>query len=160
MEVDLYIPGNVIYTDRNSIRTSNGTVSQIIAGNTTQDGYQEGTASAARFRLIQGFTQISSTQIVVSDTYNYCLRLVDRASSKTTKLAGQCTKPRYLFDHPRSVIKDVKKLDQLIVAYGSNRGLRSVDVKTGDVNTLIKAFSFDSISQDEHSGDLFLTDLL
>ena len=122
MEADLYIPGNVIYTDAFSIKTSNSTESQIIAGDTTQYGYQEGTGSAARFESIWGCTQISSTRLVVSDTDNHCLRLIDRVSGRTSQFAGQCTKRGYqdgspaLFGDPQSIIKDVKEPEQLIVA--------------------------------------------
>ena len=104
MESDLYIPGNVIYTDSCSIKTSNGTGSQVIAGNTTQYGYLEGTGSAAQFNYIQGFTQISSTQIVVSDTSNGCLRLVDIVSGKTSQFAGQCTKRGYQDGYNQGII--------------------------------------------------------
>ena len=163
MESDLYIPGNVIYTDRYSIKTSNDTGSQIIAGSTTHSGYQEGTGSAARFNYIYGFTQISSTQIVVSDTSNVCLRLVDRVSGRTLQFSGQCRKGGYqdgspaLFSDPRSIIKDVKKPDQLIVADSSNNALRSVNLKARVVSTLVKSDVYLArISQDEQSGDLFL----
>ena len=95
MESDLYIPGNVIYTGLHSIKRSNGTGSQIIAGSRTQFGYKEGTGTAAVFNNIYGFTQISSTQIIVSELMNKCLRLVDRVSGKTSQFAGQCTKQGY-----------------------------------------------------------------
>ena len=42
-----YIPGNIIYNERYSLRTSHGTGSEIIAGNTTLYGYREGDRSGA-----------------------------------------------------------------------------------------------------------------
>ena len=77
MEADLYVPGNVIYNDRSSLKTSNGTGWKIIAGATKELVYKEGTGGDARFSRTIRFTQISRTQIVVSDTYNHCLRLLD-----------------------------------------------------------------------------------
>ena len=51
----------------------------------------------------------------------------------------------------------MKKSDQLIVAEGNSRALRSVDVKTRVVSTLVKSdFLFGGKSQDEQSGDVFI----
>ena len=62
-----------------------------------------------------------------------------------------------MFEYPKSIIKDVKKPEQLIVADTGNKALRSVDVKTRVVSTLIKSdFSFAGNSQDEQSGDVFI----
>ena len=50
MELDRYRQGFIVYTDANALMTHN----------------------------IHRFAQLSGKRVVVADTYNYCMRLVDR----------------------------------------------------------------------------------
>lgn len=90
MEIDLYSPGSVVYTDKNSLKTSDGTSSKIIAGDTLKWEYIEGKGAEARFEFISGFTQLTDKRLVVADYYNHCLRLIDRSIGTTSAFSGQC----------------------------------------------------------------------
>lgn len=115
MEPDYYVPGNIIYSDHYGIRTTNGTTTQTIAGNESSPGYREGIGENAKFNSVEGFHQLSHTQIVVSDSWNDCLRLIDRQSRQTSVYAGPCKSSASRFRGPVSVISDVKKSDSLHV---------------------------------------------
>ena len=160
MEADRYIPGSVMYTDNYSLKTSNGSGSEIIAGNTTERGYKEDAGSDARFTGIRGFTQISRTRVVVSDSWNYCLRLVNRANGMTSQFAGQCTKyGGYTggFTFPQSIIRDVKKTRQLIVCESNAKVIRTVDIRNGTLATFVDLdFYVNRVYQLKKSGDLIM----
>jgi hypothetical protein len=98
MELDLYKPcdlntptcNNVIYLDQNSLKTSDGTSSTTIAGNTTKDGYKEGIGSEAWFSAPKGFIQIKDQRDIVVDIGNCCLREIDCDTKATSQFSGQC----------------------------------------------------------------------
>ena len=102
---------------------------------------------------------------MVSDTYNHCLWLLDRVTGSTSLFAGECTKKGYQnghaasFHYPYSVALDVKNRSQLIVADKSNNALRSVDIQSRVVSTLVKmnaTIDVRSFTQDKQSGDFML----
>ena len=90
MELDRYRPGYIVYPDKHALMTSNGTTTHLIAGSSTQEGYREGVGADARFNDIGGFTQISVKLVVVADTDNNCMRLIDRTTNTTSSFSGQC----------------------------------------------------------------------
>ena len=59
MEADLYSPGNILFSDRSSLKTSGGEKTVTIAGSASGRGYIEGGGDTARFDQIFGFTQLS-----------------------------------------------------------------------------------------------------
>lgn len=63
MQEDAHTPGNIIFTDDVSIRTTDGDNITVIAGSSRAD-YQEGTGTGAGFNYLRGFTQISGTMQV------------------------------------------------------------------------------------------------
>ena len=121
MELDKYRPGFIVYTDKHALMTSDGTTTHLIAGSSTQRGYREGVGAEARFYTISGFAQISEKLVVVADTINSCLRLIDRTTNKTSVFSGQCQSEGYedgrpgQFNAPWSVVMDQKDNDQLLV---------------------------------------------
>ena len=166
MELDRYRPGSIIFTDAHTLETSDGTKTHLIAGNPTQSGYREGVGAEAWFRYITGFTQISEKLVVVADSSNHCMRLIDRTTRTTSVLSGQCESRGYmdgrpgLFASPWSVLVDQRDKDQLFITDYSNSDVRTVDVESQVVDTLVKNGSLKhiiGITQEEKSGDLFVT---
>ena len=93
MDLDHYRPGFIVYTDHIALMTSDGKTTHLIAGNSTQEGYREGVGAEARFIYIAGFAQISEKFVVVVDSGNHCLRLINRSTNKTSVFSGQCESP-------------------------------------------------------------------
>ena len=58
LERDLYTPGNILFSDRYAMKTTDGS-------STTQAGYVEGVGSQAIFRLIPSFLQFSTNQVLM-----------------------------------------------------------------------------------------------
>ena len=52
MELDSHQPGNIIYTDLYSLKTTDGVNAAIIAGHPTQSGYKAADGENSRFNLI------------------------------------------------------------------------------------------------------------
>lgn len=93
MEEDLHKAGSIIYSTFYGLWTMNLQtlkVKLIVGNDNNTVSYQEGIGSQARFNGIYGFTQLSSEQVIVADGLNDCIRLVDRVSGETSKLAGRC----------------------------------------------------------------------
>ena len=165
MESDRYRPGYLIYTDWYALMTSDGTKTHIIAGG-TQYGYRKGVGAEVRFSNIRGFAQISEKLVVVADTHNACLRLIDRSTNKTSVISGQCNTRGYedgcpgQFYFPWSVVMDQRDKNQLLITDSGNTALRTVDVKSRAVSTFLKSDSLleiAGITQEEESGDLYVT---
>ena len=166
MELDWYRPGFIVYTDKHALMTYDGTTYHLIAGKSTQTGYKEGVGADARFYDITGFTQISEKLVVVADHWNYCMRLIDRSTNKTSVFSGQCEsggnqdgRPGR-FHYPHSVVIDQRDKNQLLITDYYNAAVRTVDVKSQAVGTFVRYDSLDYISyitQEEKSGDLYVT---
>ena len=166
MESDRYRPGHIIYTDLYVLMTSDGTTTHLIAGNSTQHGYKEGVGADARFDYISGFTQISERLVVVADTNNHCMRLIDRTTNNTSGFSGQCMSRGYqdghpgLFATPWSVVMDQRDKNQLLITDSSNNAVRTVDVMSRAAGTFLKSDSLRyirGITQEEKSCDLIVT---
>lgn len=93
MELDLWLPGNILYIDSHSIKTLNLTTmtSSLIAGKTEQSGYREGSSDEARFYNPYSFYQQNASHLVIVDCYNYCIRSISRLTNSTSWIAGTCT---------------------------------------------------------------------
>ena len=90
IEEDLYAPNSIILTYLHSIQTFNGTSLTNIAGKAADFEYREGIGENARFHSVTHFTQIDATQILVRDSYNGCLRLINRETRQTSRFYGNC----------------------------------------------------------------------
>ena len=121
----------------------------------------------ARFSPITGFAQISEKLLVVADSFHHCMRLIDRATNKTSVFSGQCESRGYedgspgQFNSPWSVAMDqIRDKNQLLITDRYNKALRTVDVKSQAVSTFVQSDSLDqlrSMTQEEKSGDLYVT---
>lgn len=149
MEKDLSREGFIMFSDGASLETTNGKTTYKIVGVADQTGYMEGVGRAARFGWITGFAQLNETHVMIVDSQNHCLRIVDRRINTSGKFVGECGTSGYLnglsayFDSPSSVIvdqvnsKDLKNPDILLVTDTRNNAVRFVDVKLRSVSTYL-----------------------
>ena len=166
LEVDPWRPRHVIYTDRNSLKTSDGTNARLIAGSTTQHGYAEGIGGTARFNDVGGFVQKNANQIIVSDYSNFCMRKIYRLKGGATRtLSGQCGTRGYmdgkpgLFTNPWAVVKDKLNQNQLLVTDRRSSAVRTVNADTGQLGTFVKSrklYKLEYLTQDS-AGNLYVT---
>ena len=82
MEDDRYRSGNILFVDQYSIKTTDGTTTDVVVGSDINASYVEGVGAAARFKTIFGFTQWNSSLLVVADSGNHCLRFINRATNE------------------------------------------------------------------------------
>ena len=170
MEADEYSPGNILYTNRHSLSTTDGVNSQILAGNATVRGYKEGRAQSALFRTITGFTQISPKRIIIVDKENHCLRLLEYPTYPvfvplTFVFSGQCQRSGSwnerpaLYSYPWSIVKDKLNTRRLLVTDSDNGAIRTVDSQTRAVGTFVKSRSIINVKYlaQEKSGDMYVT---
>ena len=164
MEFDRLKPGWIIYTDLYALKTSDGTSTQTIAGDTTEYGYREGVASQARFSDIGGFAQLTENSVVVVDRGYHCLRHISRVSSFTSRFSGYCMRPGYengkpgYFKRPTSVAIDRMDNNQLLVTDHHNNAVRTVTIDTRIVGTFAQSPSLEHIeSLTQHpEGDIYV----
>ena len=169
LEEDHFIPGNIIYTDGSSIKTSDGKKISVVVGNATGYGYVEGQGASAVFNSIFGFTQVGLDQLVVSDYNNYCIRHVNRTTGNTTQHIGQCGKPgsgqvKFGVDsaigRPKLVIVDNQLPHHLLFAHTDSKGfyLAHFDMKNKIVGPFSEALKADTIDFGQMAnGDLINT---
>ena len=166
IELDHYRPGYLVYSDSFALMTGDGTTTHLIAGSSTQGGYREGVGADARFFLMQGFAQISEKLVVVADTANSCLRLINRSTNKTSVFSGQCRSGGYedgrpgQFSYPHFVVIDKRDKNQLFITDFFNSAVRNVTVNSRVAGTFVQSDSLMTIAgitQEEKSGDLYVT---
>ena len=148
MEVDLNRLGYIMYAYGDDIKTSDGSTTFHIAGNTTN-----GTASNATFSTDQGFVQVSENRLVVADRGNRVLRAIDQ---KTLSTFNFCNSRIYF---AMNMIKDNRNKEQLLVVDYWYGGKTRVDANTGTLSKLVEDASIRKIrylTQDEE-GDLYTT---
>ena len=145
MMPDSYQPGNIIYTDHHSLKTTHGVTAAIIAGHPTENGYKDADRENSRFTMITGFIGITAKILIAVDRHNHCLRRIHRATGLTTTFSGVCTSPGYRdgkqgkFHNPISIFRDNQSRNQLLVTDVYNKAIRTVSVSDGSVGTLMKS---------------------
>lgn len=157
IELDATNNSRLFFSNDDALKITDGVVTSLVAGSTTQYGYYEGVGEEARFHVISGFTQVSDTYVAFVDHDNSCLRWVDRLIRATSLLVGQCGTSgnsdghNTLFNLPKSIIRDKKSPVHLIVADSGNQCVRRVNFITRISETLVRsglrnprAISFDS----------------
>ena len=68
IESDRYRPGNLLFADWNALKTTNGNMTNTIAGNALEHDYREGIGERTRFGYIKSFIQISDNETIMRDT--------------------------------------------------------------------------------------------
>ena len=136
IEEDKCIPNNIILSHHHCIRTARGdnfTNSQILAGDNHRSG--DAVGENARFYWPRGFILITRSQVIISDTRNHCLKLLDRHTGFTNRVAGSCSIAGYedgagdaKFDRPWTIRQDNQNSSQLLMSENNNFAIRTVAV--------------------------------
>ena len=121
-----------------------------IAGNSSAWGYRDGVDDEALFDVISGFTQITSSTVVVADRNNHCLRQIDRSTRRVSHYAGVCRTSGYedgaadqaKFVWPWSVYVNKNNNTNLLVTDKGNKALREVSTITQRVITLMSVAQY------------------
>ena len=132
--------GNLYVADTNNSRirkvTIHGEVSTLAGG---EDGFSDGSGSAARFYIPDGIAMDATGNLYVADTYNHRIRKVTLKGEVST-LAGSGEEGfadgqgnTAVFNHPRGIAIDVA--GNLYVADFWNHRIRKITIK-GEVSTL------------------------
>lgn len=171
MESDLFIPGNIIFSDGSALKTTDGTTTITIAGDSNTRYYHEAVGTLARFYDIRSFRQIAPHKVVIVDEGNHCLRIIDRATLQTSRYAGLCGHYDFedgteeaRFSHPYGVIDDVKRTGILLVNDAMSRAIREIDTFVPgylrNVSTFFSSFNSAedpiSMAQLHGSGDIYV----
>ena len=130
MEFDLYRnDGSILFSDDNQLKTSNGSEVAIVTSG---------------FKYIRGFKQLNSTHIVVVVCHDHCIIMYNREDKSKRVIAGECGVSGYIdgisarFDCPWGIEVDERNPGRLLITDGANNALRSVDVTSGTVTTVIR----------------------
>ena len=149
MEVDQYVEGNILFIEKNQLKTINQEtkIVEVIVGSTSR-GYRDGSGScqeAPQFSNPKAFLQYNRNTLFIVDTWNFCVRAVSRLTNSTSSVAGVCTNKSFA-DGPFSAAKfsyvfDVVTLpadfgSAIIVADYENRKMRKLDMKLEQVTTM------------------------
>ena len=162
MEPDLFIKGNILYIDRCALKTTDGVTSTTIAGH-----------CSPKFGLgLTSFRQISPSEVVVTDSIQNCLKLIDRTTLQVSRYAGYCGSAGYVtgtsaarFTSPYSIISDIKRPGMLLVTDYWNNAVRHVNTLSSSaphsVSNFVQSTSYldgpRGITQHHVSGDLYIT---
>ena len=95
MEKDRFVNGNILYIESHAVKTINLSTNEswLIAGNATDRGYRNGKGNFVRFHAPFSFHQRSSTEVIIFDSMNSCIRILSRLTNLTMPLAGLCITP-------------------------------------------------------------------
>ena len=96
MEPDLFIKGNILYIDYCALKTTDGVTSTTIAGHSTTCYHHFPAGLLARFSSLQGFRQVSPSEVVVADYRQHCLKIIDRISLQVSLYAGSSGSSGYV----------------------------------------------------------------
>ena len=143
---DLLIPGNILYCDHFTIKTTDGTQSVLLAGVESTTGYTNGAGETAKFNKIASFVQLNSSHVVIADRRNSCIRLLDRTDNTVSDYAGRCHAYGYLdgkfaealLNNPRCMVKGEEEFSHLIFATESDgNSIRYLDNRDEVVGTVV-----------------------
>lgn len=142
---DLYNVGNYIFADSNSVKTTDGTTVLNMAGSPHVRDYIDGAGEDARFDTITSLLQLNRTHVIVSDTLNYCLRVLDMASTNVSVYAGTCTQKgdvdgyltAALFSRNRRIVRGHGESRNVIFVADAGAGsIKAIDLTTNLVSTV------------------------
>lgn len=138
MEVDLYKnDGSILFATWGSLKTAKEMSASIVM-----------TVSS---EFLSGFKQLNKSHVAVPLYREHCVKILNRKDNSVQTLAGTCgtsgnTDGRLgtgKFHYPYGAELDIKNKNMLLVTDSYNKALRSVNLLTGDVDTVIESgFSF------------------
>lgn len=127
LEPDLYIDGNILFSDGCALETTDWIATTTIAGHPKICDFYNCIGTLARFGQLYSFRQISPTEVVIADYHNHCLRLLNRITLQSSRYAGSCKSFGYTdstsaeqFTRPKDIIDDFKHPAMLIVTDRNN----------------------------------------
>lgn len=141
---DPLIPGNMIYFEGHSLKTTNGTSTEHLAGNGS--GHANGIGKMALFSLPQHILVVNNDTLIIFDTSNDCLRKINRITLMVSDFAGKCTEQGHSdglgtdarISGPRYGLLDRDQPHRLIYFSAHNDfGLWTVNLTTRAVRTII-----------------------
>ena len=164
MEVDIYIPGNILYSEGSALKTTDGITAHLIAGSVYGSGYSEGVGPSARFGSFFRFLQLTDTLVLIADYYNHCVRSINRTNNQTDVYSGECTRRDHrdgvdaLFAYPNALILDINKPGTILISEYTC-ALKSMSIVNRNVSTLGRSDFRNQLSilQDQNTGNIFLT---
>lgn len=180
MSKDMFNPGQVLFGDGCALKSTNGESTRTIAGQARNDylpdtpwienKYVEGVGESARFKNLRGIYQHNETHVLVVDSGNHCIRLIDHITGQTEPFIGSCKNMGYRdgldarFEYPGSFLVDSQAPGKLfIVEYNK---IRHVEIFTKLVSTFLRTTAIDivypndGITQDSATGDIYLVSAL
>lgn len=174
MEMDQFIPDNILFSAGTSLYSTDGNITSLIVGGRENKRYAEGVGGSVAFdRCICGFNQLNATHVILTDIFNHCHRILNRCTNQTSLLAGNCTNSGdregidALYNVPSQVMRDARDSTKLLFTDQNSRGpfvVRELDMETGNTSTFYTSpnqyISALANTQDCKSGDLFVTPVL
>ena len=130
MRSDLYRnDGSILFSHLYKLETTNGKQTSVVIS-----GY----------RGIAGFKQLNSSHVVIVDHGDHCIIMLKREVNSHVTLAGTCGTsgfedgPSAKFNRPWGIEFDERNPGHLLITDCYNDALRSVDVTSGIVSTVIR----------------------
>lgn len=112
--IDEFVSGNILIIDGNGIKTLNTQTekSETIVGESSVPDFSDGIGTKAKFRSPADFAQHSKESLIIADSGNHCLRVVNRTTNATQTLLGNCTSfsnnldkiDEAMFKYPHSIL--------------------------------------------------------
>lgn len=141
LEIDAFSPGSIMFSDKNSLKTTDGTTTTLLAGDANNIGYVNGNGATSRFYVIGTFVQLEPQKILIVDSSNHCLRTFDRASDTVSDYVGNCTNLGHVdgadgsvrFSFPWATLRDG---NNIYISDYNNTLVRVLDLTDNSVTTL------------------------
>ena len=172
MAEDLYVPGNLLFSELRAMLTTNidGTFNdnntEVIVGKYRNQPkslklpYQEGVGTNATFGEISSFVQRNKTHVYIADGGFKCVRLLDRITNSTSLVAGTCSsmsssKPvdGEMLEDQFSTLSGIAYYNDVVYVNQeySPRSIRKIDFSSGNVTTIVTEQDFHD-RRDQPSG--------
>ena len=159
MQVDMLQNDNILYFHNHALFSDNSITRVHVAGVEGTAGYREGATANALFKNPwHAFTQISCTEIIVSDHGNRCLRMIDRIAETTSEFSGTCGSDTSAFDHPTKMILDKTDTRRILVIEKFLGSVKAIDIDSRHVSIFAQSdFSyFHCLIQDINNGNIYV----
>ena len=165
MELDKFVRGYVLFADIFTLKTTGGNTKDTIAGFDLYAGYRNSHGIYSSFHSLTGFVQLSRSDVVVVDSGNHCLRLIERHENKTKDYSSNCKQPGYRngedaqFWSPLKAIRNVKKENEILITDFGNKAIRTYNIHYKEASTLHRSYdySYYCLVQENSTGNLYLT---
>lgn len=118
----------------------------MFAGSVNSSGYKNSIGVLARFREVRAIFSLNSTSLLVVDSGNHCLRIIDGITLRVTDFVGRCTYMGFKdgygikaeLDYPYPAVLDQHVPHQTLFFLDKyHYALRRVDLGTQTLNTVL-----------------------